>query len=629
MKIVSAIRKSCFVFLFFFLISIDAIGAVFADGFEGGIWQHETVGNFSLDRTTAHSGAQSLKVSGANTDQYIATSPIAVSPYNVWRVSVWVKSDLNSSAPAISLNVLQTSAQSQAISWYPQGQYKLIQTGGRQNWTRYSATLDRMDPATVAVKLYLRLDAGAAGNVWFDDVSLDTVNQVGYPGFETALWPYGSGGFSRDSSIRHSGVFSARVNAGDAEKYLSTDLIPIKPEETYNLSLWIKTNSVSAPEGISVNVLQVDAANNAKGWYNAGAGYKLIRTGGTKDWQQYRLTLDGFSAGTAYLKVYLRSDARIGGSAWFDDVILTQAYRDGFLWGVNGHADTTNSYVYPRNQLDLQMSKAAALGSGIYRINLSPYYNAASQTYDWSYLDEVVNTAYDKGMKIMLVLYDGLGGEYDTAYYWNRGRDLALRYKGKIAYYQMGNELDIACILGSQYDGSAFWMYNADKYATLRNRLKALSEGLHAGDPYVKRVVNIGWMHTGFLEQLNADGVQWEVNALDWYWDMGNMMTVLNKMQTYPQQEILIAETNINDGTMAVTEKQQADYIVQTAKKIYYQAPSKVKGFIVYELFDETLANPDSQAHYGLIYYELGNPGSPGAEKEAYGAYRAAIQRKP
>jgi hypothetical protein len=600
-------------------------------GFETGLWNVETVGAFTSDNATAHSGSRSAKAIGSSIEQYMSTNSITVNPYNIYRVGIWVKSALSTSAPAISLNVLQVSAANTAIGWYA-GDYKLIKTGGTQNWTHYTATLDKLAPSTVAIKLYARLDGNVQGTVWFDDVSLTSVNQLAEPGFESGLWPEGNWSsnwtFVRDSVSRHSGKYAAKVNGNAVSQYMASAPLSVSAGENYKLSLWIKTNAISTATGLNINVLQANDNGSWTGWYSLAGNPVLVKAGGTRDWTRYEVALNDLDPRTTLLKVYMRTEAGISGSAWLDDVVLTQAYRDGFLWGVNAHADTTNSYVYPRNQLNQQFDAAAGLGIGIYRINLTPYYDAATGKYDWSYLDEVVNAAYNRGLKIYLVVHDGDIFNSPLNYLYDSGKALAQHYQGKIAYYQLGNELDNYSMLSDAYDGSEAWMYDATKIAATLERVQALGNGIHAGDPYSKRVINIGWLHTAFLEQLNAGGAEWEVNALDWYWDTGNMFAALNKMQTYRQQEILIAESNTDNGTQSFTEQQQADYIVQNAKTIYYRAPSKVKGYIVYELLDETGMNPDNQAHYGLIYYTLGNPGAIGAKKKAYGAYSNAIRRK-
>lgn len=608
-----------------------AHAADFQDGFENGPWYTETVGGFQVDPTVAHSGSQSVKVVGGNTGQYMSSAPITVQPHTVYRVSVWIKSDLQSSAPAISLNVLQGNANQEAVGWYPQGDLKLIQTGGRQNWTHYTTTLDGLDPATAFVKLYLRLDAGAPGTVWFDDVTLSAVNQVAEPGFERALWPYAQGRWSRTSTERHSGQYAAKVTASGAESYLFTDGIPVAASEGYDLSLWVKSSNAAA-NSISINALQLDAKDNALGWYQPGGNPALVRTGGTQGWTRYAVKLRGFSPGTAKLRLYLRQDAAAGGTAWFDDVVLTPSHRDGFQWGVSAHANTSSA-VYPRHQLTAQLDKAKSLGIGLYRTNLSPRYDPVRQSYDWSYLDEVVEGAYARGMKVYLVLLADANNDSELPHdaqgrpdFFAYGRAVAEHYRGKVAYYQLANELERDCIRGEAYDGDQPSHYD-DRYFKVRDFIRAFGDGIRAGDPDAKRALNIGWLHTGFLQRLNSDGVKWEVTGYDWYREVDPMMSVLNILQGFPQQEILIAESNRNEGSLNGKEAEQAAYITQVANEVYHRAPSKVRGYLVYELLDQSNI-AGGEGSYGLVHYDS-TAYSIGSDKPAFGAYKRVIAGKP
>ena len=600
-------------------VALERINKVtYEEGFENsGIWSERNSNNFVLDNTVYRSGSQSVKVTATSEQQYMASPPIGVQPFDGYRVKVWVKSNLAESAPSISLNVLQINANNQALAWYPNGQLKLISAGGgTQHWTLYEAALTDMHPATVNVKLYLRLDGDNAGGVWFDDVSLERVNTILDGGFEAGLWNWGTGGFSRNTGEKHSGQYAASVTGQSKETYMFTERLPIQSTETYTLSLWIKTDQVSTSNGISVNVLQVDASNQASGWHEK---FKLIATGGTtREWKKYEVKLSGFPETTAFLRVVLRADAGISGTAWFDDVRLTRMHRNGFIWGVSGHGEPAGDY--PSSQLQEQIAKAAELGVGYYRVNVNPVYNKGN--YDWRYMDQVINTAISKGLQVYLVMYSSLLGT--AVDYERHATEIATRYKGKIAYYQLGNEVDNKCILSGHPDGSKTSHYDPLIYAELRDKILALGRGVRAGDKHAKRAINIAFKHTGFLDLLLQDNIPWEVNALDWYSHMGNVDGTLEKLQSYPQSEIVIAESNIFNGTQTHTEEEQAAYIAQITNHVYYNSPSKVKGFYMYELLDEPSLS-GGEAHYGLVRYENKIIGP---EKKAFGAYRDAIANK-
>lgn len=586
-------------------------------GFESGLWIGGGGAGFSIDSTVAHSGSQSLKVTGSSSARAIVSEKIPVQPYEGYQLDVWVRSNLTDSKSSISVSLLPVDASDHALAWYPSGQVKLMSAGGgRQNWTRYTATIYDLPLATDTVKIYVRLDAGAAGDVWFDDVSLESINLAPDGGFESGLWSHNNG-WVQDTAQHHGGLASVKAVGRSTGNVTYTDLIPIQAGERYTLSVWVKTDQISTGNGVGVSVLQVDAANQALGWY--GGALKVVSSGGTQNWTKLETELSGFAAGTENLRLYLRTDGGITGTVWFDDVRLNKKFRDGFIWGINGHGK--QQAAYPASQLDNQLQKAADLGVTYYRVDVEPNLNADG-SYNWTYLDQVIDGAYDKGLKIYLVLFAKL--IQDEAFLEQTGEDIAARYRGKIAYYQLGNEIDNDCILGSQYDGSQTSHYDPAVYQVMRDKIIALGSGIRSGDPDAKRVINMGYRHTAFLEMLLADGVEWEVNGLDWYSNMGDMTFTLNKLQSYPQSEVLVAECNTYRGSLVWTEQEQADYIRDTANQFYYEAPSKVTGFFVYELLEEP-ALSSSEQHYGLVRT---SGGVIGTEKPAYGAYQETIAGK-
>jgi hypothetical protein len=114
-------------------------------------------------------------------EQLMAGPLIPVNPNDSYRINVWIKTDNVSSASGISLNILEVGEPGTGfMTWYPNGQVKLIATGGTQNWTKYTALIENMDAAMETIKIYFRMDANVAGSAWFDDVSLTLENKTTY-----------------------------------------------------------------------------------------------------------------------------------------------------------------------------------------------------------------------------------------------------------------------------------------------------------------------------------------------------------------------------------------------------------------------------------------------------------------
>lgn len=59
-----------------------------------------------------------------------------------------------------------------------------------------------------------------------------------------------------------------------------------------------------------------------------------------------------------------------------------------------------------------------------------------------------------------------------------------------------------------------------EDYLLAREAMRAIMKGVRDGDPEAKTVVNFSWKHCGILEMLSADGLEWDINAIDWYSDM-------------------------------------------------------------------------------------------------------------
>ncbi|MGZ0147673.1 twin-arginine translocation signal domain-containing protein [Kribbella sp. WER1] len=291
-------------------------------------------------------------------------------------------------------------------------------------------------------------------------------------------------------------------------------------------------------------------------------------------------------------------------------------------WGVCGHPPSIDDTSYPADGVWDQLALAASLGVGYYRVDfMIPTTDSAST--DWSWYDAIVSAARGNGVQLMAILTvpDAIA-DADNGWIQSQVSMLVSRYAGQIPLYQIQNEMDGVAINGPGVDGSSINDYNPDRYAAVRDRMWAICDGVRNSDSQAGRVVNMTWKHTGFLQLLNNDGLPYEINGLDWYWGMDDLLAVLEVINRFQQREILLTELNITDGTQSASEAEQADYIANTVQTLRASAPDKVHGVYVYELFDQP-AWDDSQAHYGLVHV---NPdGSWGARKQAFDTFHQII----
>ena len=296
---------------------------------------------------------------------------------------------------------------------------------------------------------------------------------------------------------------------------------------------------------------------------------------------------------------------------------LSLTGRKNWLWGVNGH--NRNYPAYPESRLEDQIRLAAGLGVGLYRINCTP-----QSIGDFLYLDRVVELCEAYKLKVFLVCFDhGLWNFAAPAELQDAARRIAARYRGRIAMYQLSNEQDIPALdLDRLKDplGDVPEHYSPRKYAAIRDCLRFISAGIREGDPDAKTVINISWRHTGLLTMLAADGLEWDISGLDWYYDLAdhggnNLADTLEKLCALPAPEVIVAEANAWEGDYRFTEQEQAESI-RRAMEYYYRYPNdKLIGFVLYELLDE----PDKEGgegHFGLV---VNDPhGCTGRVKPAY-----------
>ena len=122
---------------------------------------------------------------------------------------------------------------------------------------------------------------------------------------------------------------------------------------------------------------------------------------------------------------------------------LPSALSDSFLHGVNLHHSGKSAYqsVYSA------IMEAKALGSNIIRFNYDPGEDGYSED-DLSYLLSVAEIIEQNDMELVLVL-DGFNQIFSASHpdYTNsvvaaNYSELANTLAGKVAYYQIGNEID-------------------------------------------------------------------------------------------------------------------------------------------------------------------------------------------
>ncbi|OIH94292.1 hypothetical protein [Curtobacterium sp. MCBA15_001] len=270
------------------------------------------------------------------------------------------------------------------------------------------------------------------------------------------------------------------------------------------------------------------------------------------------------------------------------------------MFGVSGHDPQIDGHAYPATRARAQLELAASIGMQSYRVDWR-IPTADPSVVDWSWYDDIVEAAEHWSMSLFAVLAPPEG----QAMPWYRDRVAALvdRYAGRIATFQLENERDNVAILGPQLDGSQVEHFDRDRYRAVRDRMAAINAGVRDGDPTARTAVTIAWKHTGFVQMLNDDGLDHDVNTLNWYGDADDLLQVLDVLRQFPQRELALTELNSSGGAqggIAQAEELQTDRLRTLLTAIVAHAPAELRSVYFYELLDQPTAE-DAEAHYGLF----------------------------
>ena len=246
-------------------------------------------------------------------------------------------------------------------------------------------------------------------------------------------------------------------------------------------------------------------------------------------------------------------------------------------------------------------------GAGLYRVDLGTKYYALT--------DALLSAAQTRDIKLVAILFGTLG-DYTASY--NEGFEFAKKYAGKILYYQVSNERDVWTGKPTIKDGQSTTEFDDVKYAQAKTEIQGLIDGIRAGDPNAKTIVNFTWIHYGFIQRLVNDGINFDILGIDWYWgDINNVngINIPEYLKTQFSKPLWVTEGNRWEGSTGGNETTQTDYITKTVGRMYTNP--NISAYIIYELLDEPAAVGFEQ-NMGLVY----NFTSP---KPSFDAYKKII----
>ena len=300
-----------------------------------------------------------------------------------------------------------------------------------------------------------------------------------------------------------------------------------------------------------------------------------------------------------------------------------------FIYGVQGGAYALNQLgedYHPEN-VDIQIAKTKELGVGLIRANLE--IKTQNSPFNISYVDatndDYINKVSASGLDILLVLDPDIPNSIGKADYYNEGYKMgtyaAKRYKGKVKYFQLANELSGTIIKPEKYDGPTFDGENGIKYSTERYQaslewIKGMAKGIRENDPSAKLVVSGHWILYDIFGKLINDGADFDILGWSFYssdgdditkreFNYGDHMNLAEKLAQY-KKDLWIVEANRTHGSYEpgkpAQEQDQANYLDRLLTNIY--SSDYFKGFIFFSLFDNPIATDQGspqEAQWGLV----------------------------
>jgi len=284
----------------------------------------------------------------------------------------------------------------------------------------------------------------------------------------------------------------------------------------------------------------------------------------------------------------------------------TTTLSENMHWGavIKSYAMSYGENGYKKEQMKNQMDLLLDLGA-------TEVIGTAESKLETT--DDFVNMALEREIKPVLILNPPqmlTTYTYDSAYQYAKG--IATRYKGKVAYYQLANEISEAALTSGQ-SGSKTTDYDDTVYGKTRDVLKGLSEGVLAGDPKAKRIINVKGAAVGILRRLIGDKISFEIAGWSWFSDKGNDLVASDGTATVAiadeianlNKELWVVEFNLRDGTQSGNLQEQANYInvfVTNALK-----HKNMRGMFVYTLTDSCSELNLNVGNMGLATVVLGS----------------------
>jgi hypothetical protein len=184
-----------------------------------------------------------------------------------------------------------------------------------------------------------------------------------------------------------------------------------------------------------------------------------------------------------------------------------QGVVGGVVFGVDGHPEWGGAYdnLTPQQQADA----VKAMGLGVYQGDINA--GSASQT------QALLTATQNDGLQFLANIGAGPGAFTNAQDAYNQsfqeGAAEGQQFGSQIQLWQLGNEAD------------AYAMSSPQNFQIAESEIQGLTAGLKSTDPTAKTIVNTTNQPTGiqFLQQLQADGVNWDITGFHTYTQNGDI----------------------------------------------------------------------------------------------------------
>lgn len=194
-------------------------------------------------------------------------------------------------------------------------------------WYGFTISADRLPAGAQYLKIVIKATNENSWTPQIGEVKIHygfEVNEkdslIDNNGFEAGLWAKHAGA-AIDSSVKHTGKHSAKLTAAGQPANLQSEVASIGAGQKISFSIQLKTEGITAADGVKVELMQVDENGHDIGLYAKNNG--RIATGGTHDWQEFNI--DHIDTEAAGLRVIVRVQDGVEGTVWVDDVILLES----------------------------------------------------------------------------------------------------------------------------------------------------------------------------------------------------------------------------------------------------------------------------------------------------------------